>query len=89
MGEIEGTYRSLQTPAGTRLGAQNNTGISTLEPGQSLSSAMGAGGKGHNKGLQIRVQGLDDAQEFYELEVRHFTSISLFFHVCSSPYRPG
>uniref|UniRef100_A0A8C2F2E7 FERM, RhoGEF and pleckstrin domain protein 2 n=1 Tax=Cyprinus carpio TaxID=7962 RepID=A0A8C2F2E7_CYPCA len=68
MSEIEGTYRSLQTPAGTRLGAQYNTGISTLEPGQSLSSAMGAGGKGHNKSLQIRVQGLDDAQEFYELE---------------------
>uniref|UniRef100_A0A671SUT4 FERM, ARHGEF and pleckstrin domain-containing protein 2 n=1 Tax=Sinocyclocheilus anshuiensis TaxID=1608454 RepID=A0A671SUT4_9TELE len=68
MGEIEGTYRSLQTPAGTRLGAQYNTGISTLEPGQSLSSALGAGGKGHNKSLQIRVQGLDDAQEFYELE---------------------
>uniref|UniRef100_A0A8C2H8H4 FERM, ARHGEF and pleckstrin domain-containing protein 2 n=1 Tax=Cyprinus carpio TaxID=7962 RepID=A0A8C2H8H4_CYPCA len=69
MGEIEGTYRSLQTPAGTRLGAQYNTGISTLEPGQSLSSAMGAGGKGHSRGLQIRVQGLDDAQEFYDLEV--------------------
>uniref|UniRef100_A0A9J7ZIB1 FERM, ARHGEF and pleckstrin domain-containing protein 2 n=1 Tax=Cyprinus carpio carpio TaxID=630221 RepID=A0A9J7ZIB1_CYPCA len=68
MGEIEGTYRSLQTPAGTRLGAQYNTGISTLEPGQSLSSAMGAGGKGHSRGLQIRVQGLDDAQEFYDLE---------------------
>ncbi|XP_058633941.1 FERM, ARHGEF and pleckstrin domain-containing protein 2 isoform X1 [Onychostoma macrolepis] len=68
MGEIEGTYRTLQTPAGTRLGAQYNTGISTLEPGQSLSSAMGAGGKGHNRGLQIRVQGLDDAQEFYDLE---------------------
>ncbi|XP_059416443.1 FERM, ARHGEF and pleckstrin domain-containing protein 2-like isoform X2 [Carassius carassius] len=68
MGEIDGTYRSLQTPAGTRLGAQYNTGISTLEPGQSLSSAMGAGGKGHNKSLEIRVQGLDDAQEFYELE---------------------
>uniref|UniRef100_A0A671T0H0 FERM, ARHGEF and pleckstrin domain-containing protein 2 n=1 Tax=Sinocyclocheilus anshuiensis TaxID=1608454 RepID=A0A671T0H0_9TELE len=69
MGEIEGTYRSLQTSAGTRLGAQYNTGISTLEPGQSLGSAMGAGGKGHNRGLQIRVQGLDDAQEFYDLEV--------------------
>uniref|UniRef100_A0A671T3C8 FERM, ARHGEF and pleckstrin domain-containing protein 2 n=1 Tax=Sinocyclocheilus anshuiensis TaxID=1608454 RepID=A0A671T3C8_9TELE len=68
MGEIEGTYRSLQTSAGTRLGAQYNTGISTLEPGQSLGSAMGAGGKGHNRGLQIRVQGLDDAQEFYDLE---------------------
>uniref|UniRef100_A0A672SIT2 FERM, ARHGEF and pleckstrin domain-containing protein 2 n=1 Tax=Sinocyclocheilus grahami TaxID=75366 RepID=A0A672SIT2_SINGR len=54
--------------AGTRLGAQYNTGISTLEPGQSLGSAMGAGGKGHNRGLQICVQGLDDAQEFYDLE---------------------
>uniref|UniRef100_A0A672SIU3 FERM, ARHGEF and pleckstrin domain-containing protein 2 n=1 Tax=Sinocyclocheilus grahami TaxID=75366 RepID=A0A672SIU3_SINGR len=29
---------------------------------------MGAGGKGHNRGLQICVQGLDDAQEFYDLE---------------------
>ncbi|XP_072540167.1 FERM, ARHGEF and pleckstrin domain-containing protein 2 isoform X1 [Salminus brasiliensis] len=67
MGEIEGTFRSLPTP-GTRLGSQFNAGISTLEPGQSLSTAMGAGGKGHNKGLQIRVQGLDDAQEFYDLE---------------------
>uniref|UniRef100_A0AAR2L4D3 FERM, ARHGEF and pleckstrin domain-containing protein 2 n=1 Tax=Pygocentrus nattereri TaxID=42514 RepID=A0AAR2L4D3_PYGNA len=68
MGEIEGTYRSLQTP-GTRLGSQFNAGISTLEPGQSLSTAMGAGGKGQSKALQIRVQGLDDAQEFFDLEV--------------------
>ncbi|XP_022531166.2 FERM, ARHGEF and pleckstrin domain-containing protein 2 isoform X4 [Astyanax mexicanus] len=67
MGEIEGTYRTLQTP-GTRLGSQFNAGISTLEPGQSLSTAMGSGGKGHCKGLQIRVQGLDDAQEFFDLE---------------------
>ncbi|XP_051563448.1 FERM, ARHGEF and pleckstrin domain-containing protein 2-like [Myxocyprinus asiaticus] len=73
MGEIEGTYRALQTP-GTRLGAQYNTGIiSTLEPGQSLSSAMGAGGKNHSKGLQIRVQGLDDAQEFYELDINWYS----------------
>nr|XP_055069921.1 FERM, ARHGEF and pleckstrin domain-containing protein 2 isoform X4 [Misgurnus anguillicaudatus] len=67
MGEIAGTFRALQTP-GTRLGAQYNTGISTLEPGQSLYSYMGAGGKGYSKGLQIRVQGLDGAQEFFELE---------------------
>ncbi|XP_060775747.1 FERM, ARHGEF and pleckstrin domain-containing protein 2 isoform X2 [Neoarius graeffei] len=66
MGEIEGTYRALQTP-GTRLGSQLNPGISTLEPGQSLNTS-GAGGKG--KCLQIRVQGLDDAQEFYELECK-------------------
>uniref|UniRef100_A0A8C9W8U0 FERM, ARHGEF and pleckstrin domain-containing protein 2 n=1 Tax=Scleropages formosus TaxID=113540 RepID=A0A8C9W8U0_SCLFO len=62
MGEIEGTYRILQTP-GSRLGAQFNAGISTLEPGQSLNP------KGHGKGLQVRVQGLDDSQEFYDLEV--------------------
>lgn len=73
MGEIEGTYRALQTP-GTRLGSQLNPGISTLEPGQSLN-ASGAGGKG--KCLQIRVQGLDDAQEFYELEVSLVFRLSL------------
>lgn len=65
MGEIEGSYRALQTP-GTRLGSQFNPGISTLEPGQNLNSSV-TGGKG--KCLQIRVQGLDDAQEFYEVEV--------------------
>lgn len=84
MGEIEGTYRALQTP-GTRLGAQFNTGISTLEAGQSLNSAMGAGGKSHTKGLQIRVQGLDDAQEFFELEVNHVRSFlfnNSFLIVC-------
>ncbi|XP_048108728.1 FERM, ARHGEF and pleckstrin domain-containing protein 2 isoform X2 [Alosa alosa] len=69
MGEIEGTYRTLQTP-GTRLGAQFNAGISTLEPGQSLSTAMGSGGKAHSRGLQLRVLGLDDAQEFYDLETK-------------------
>ncbi|KAM8953172.1 FERM, ARHGEF and pleckstrin domain-containing protein 2 [Pelodytes ibericus] len=39
MGEIEGTYRVLQTP-GARLGTQRNTGISTLEPGQNLNEAL-------------------------------------------------
>ncbi|CAB1323773.1 unnamed protein product [Coregonus sp. 'balchen'] len=68
MGEIEGSYRAIQTP-GTRLGAQFNAGISTLEPGQSLSDALGTGGKGQGRGLQLRVQGLDDSQEFYNLEV--------------------
>ncbi|KAK1796786.1 hypothetical protein P4O66_009801 [Electrophorus voltai] len=70
MGELEGTYRALQTP-GTRLGAQFSPGISTLEPRQSFSTTtFGPGGKGHNKGLQIRVQGLDDTQEFYEVETK-------------------
>ncbi|KAJ8277084.1 hypothetical protein GJAV_G00071310 [Gymnothorax javanicus] len=69
MGETEGSYRSLQTP-GTRLGSQNNAGISTLEPGQNLSTAMAGEKKSFRskKGLRIRVQGLDDAQEFYDIE---------------------
>uniref|UniRef100_A0A668AD59 FERM, ARHGEF and pleckstrin domain-containing protein 2 n=1 Tax=Myripristis murdjan TaxID=586833 RepID=A0A668AD59_9TELE len=68
MGEIEGSYRVLQTP-GTRLGAQFNAGISTLEPGQSLSANMATGAKSHGRGLQIRVLGLDDSQEFFDIEV--------------------
>lgn len=69
MGEIEGSYRVLQTP-GTRLGAQFNPGISTLEPGQSLSGNMVvSGSKSHGRGLQVRVQGLDDSQEFFDVDV--------------------
>ncbi|XP_043984536.1 FERM, ARHGEF and pleckstrin domain-containing protein 2 isoform X2 [Gambusia affinis] len=67
MGEIEGSYRVLQTP-GTRLGAQFNAGISTLEPGQSLSGNMVGGSKSHGLGLQIRVQGLDDSQELFIID---------------------
>uniref|UniRef100_A0A6Q2YAT5 FERM, ARHGEF and pleckstrin domain-containing protein 2 n=1 Tax=Esox lucius TaxID=8010 RepID=A0A6Q2YAT5_ESOLU len=69
MGENEGSYRAIQTP-GTRLGAQFNAGISTLEPGQSLTAAMGPGGKGPSRGLQLRVQSLDESQEFYDLDPR-------------------
>ncbi|XP_008291394.1 FERM, RhoGEF and pleckstrin domain-containing protein 2 isoform X2 [Stegastes partitus] len=68
MGEIEGSYRVLQTP-GTRLGAQFNAGISTLEPGQSL---MVSGSRSHGRGLQIRVQGLDDSQEFFDIDPKAF-----------------
>ncbi|XP_041790854.1 FERM, ARHGEF and pleckstrin domain-containing protein 2 isoform X3 [Chelmon rostratus] len=71
MGEIEGSYRVLQTP-GTRLGAQFNAGISTLEPGQSLSGNMVSGSKSHGRGLQIRVQGLDDSQEFFDIDPKAF-----------------
>ncbi|KAL3046832.1 hypothetical protein OYC64_021119 [Pagothenia borchgrevinki] len=67
MGDIEGSYRALQTP-GIRLGAQFNAGISTLEPGQSLSGNMLSGSKNHGRGLQIRVQGLDDSQEFFDID---------------------
>uniref|UniRef100_A0A669ETV1 FERM, ARHGEF and pleckstrin domain-containing protein 2 n=1 Tax=Oreochromis niloticus TaxID=8128 RepID=A0A669ETV1_ORENI len=68
MGEIEGSYRVLQTP-GTRLGAQFNAGISTLEPGQSLSGNMVNRSISQGRGIQIRVQGLDDSQEFFDVEV--------------------
>ncbi|XP_075935471.1 FERM, ARHGEF and pleckstrin domain-containing protein 2 isoform X2 [Anarhichas minor] len=67
MGELEGSYRVLQTP-GIRLGAQFNPGISTLEPGQSLGGNMVSGSKNHGRGLQIRVQGLDDSQEFFDVD---------------------
>lgn len=71
MGEIDGSYRVLQTP-GTRLGAQFNAGISTLEPGQSLSANMISGSKSHGRGLHIRVQGLDDSQEFFDIDVSFY-----------------
>ncbi|XP_028259179.1 FERM, ARHGEF and pleckstrin domain-containing protein 2 isoform X2 [Parambassis ranga] len=67
MGDIEGSYRVLQTP-GTRLGAQFNAGISTLEPGQSLSGNMVSGNRSHGRLLQIRVQGLDESQEFFDTD---------------------
>lgn len=67
MGDMEGSYRVLQTPA-IRLGGQFNAGISTLEPGQSLSGNMVSGSKSHGRGIQIRVQGLDDSQEFFDID---------------------
>lgn len=81
MGEIEGSYRVLQTP-GTRLGAQFNAGISTLEPGQSLSGNMISGSRSHGGGLQIRVQGLDDSQEFFDIDPKAFgqTLLTEVFH---------
>uniref|UniRef100_A0A8C4IBR6 FERM, ARHGEF and pleckstrin domain-containing protein 2 n=1 Tax=Dicentrarchus labrax TaxID=13489 RepID=A0A8C4IBR6_DICLA len=75
MGDIEGSYRVLQTP-GTRLGAQFNAGISTLEPGQSLSGNMIGGSKSHGRGLQIRVEGLDDSQEFFDIDVSFFSTVA-------------
>uniref|UniRef100_A0A8I3PE45 FERM, ARHGEF and pleckstrin domain-containing protein 2 n=1 Tax=Canis lupus familiaris TaxID=9615 RepID=A0A8I3PE45_CANLF len=61
MGEIEGTYRVLQTP-GTRLGAQTLAGVSTLEPGQTLSAKM------QEKHLHIRVKLLDNTVEIFDVE---------------------
>ncbi|XP_077463520.1 FERM, ARHGEF and pleckstrin domain-containing protein 2 isoform X2 [Stigmatopora argus] len=71
MGEMEGSYRVLQTP-GTRLGAQFNAGISTLEPGQALSTNVVVAAKAPGRGLQVRVQGLDESLEFFDLDPRAF-----------------
>ncbi|KAJ6669287.1 hypothetical protein lerEdw1_008096 [Lerista edwardsae] len=68
MGEIEGTYRVLQTP-GSRLGVQKNSGVSTLEPGQNLSSAIAlAQAKTHERSLQIKIKLLDNTVEVLDIE---------------------
>nr|XP_035937745.1 FERM, ARHGEF and pleckstrin domain-containing protein 2 isoform X6 [Halichoerus grypus] len=68
MGEIEGTYRVLQTP-GTRLGTQTPTGVSTLEPGQTLlATAARASARMQEKHLHIRVKLLDNTMEIFDIE---------------------
>ncbi|KAH0623977.1 hypothetical protein JD844_007208 [Phrynosoma platyrhinos] len=68
MGEIEGTYRVLQTP-GSRLGVQKNSGVSTLEPGQNFSSAIAsAPAKAHERALQIKIKLLDNTVEMLDIE---------------------
>ncbi|MGH0144753.1 UNVERIFIED_CONTAM: hypothetical protein FKN15_053533, partial [Acipenser sinensis] len=73
MGEIEGSYRPLQTP-GTRLGVSTNVAVRTLEPGQSLSTALAnsARNPSSGNGLQIRVEALDETQEVYEMESKSY-----------------
>uniref|UniRef100_A0A8C4LPQ7 FERM, ARHGEF and pleckstrin domain-containing protein 2 n=1 Tax=Equus asinus asinus TaxID=83772 RepID=A0A8C4LPQ7_EQUAS len=68
MGEIEGTYRILQTP-GTRLGTQIPAGVSTLEPGQSLSAGTGqTSARMQEKHLHFRVKLLDNTVEIFDIE---------------------
>ncbi|XP_073216546.1 FERM, ARHGEF and pleckstrin domain-containing protein 2 isoform X8 [Lepidochelys kempii] len=68
MGEIEGTYRILQTP-GSRLGVQKNTGVSTLEPAQNLSTAMAmTPAKMHERDLPIKIKLLDNTVEVLDVE---------------------
>ena len=84
MGELEGSYRVIQTP-GTRLGAPFNAGISTLEAGQALSVHMSsAAGRNYGRGLQMRVVGLDDSQEFYDMEVSDLWPVLLYMRGVSS-----
>ncbi|KAK2538715.1 hypothetical protein Q9966_005396 [Columba livia] len=69
MGEIEGTYRVLQTP-GSRLGVQKTTGVSTLEPGQNLSTAMASSpAKTHERDLLIKIKMLDNTVEVLDIEI--------------------
>ncbi|XP_007470032.1 PREDICTED: FERM, RhoGEF and pleckstrin domain-containing protein 2 [Lipotes vexillifer] len=63
MGELEGTYRVLQTP-GTRLGAPTPAGVSTLEPGQGPSAAAAWPAAR----TPIRVQLLDSSVEVFDVE---------------------
>ncbi|XP_078521817.1 FERM, ARHGEF and pleckstrin domain-containing protein 2 [Lissotriton helveticus] len=68
MGEIEGTYRVLQTP-GSRLGPQKSSGISTLEPGQTLwttSSSVPV----KNGDLELKVKLLDETMEAVNVELK-------------------
>ncbi|XP_036091921.1 FERM, ARHGEF and pleckstrin domain-containing protein 2 isoform X4 [Rousettus aegyptiacus] len=67
MGEIEGTYRALQTP-GTRLGAQTAGGVSTLEPRQTLRAATGTPARMQEKHLHISVTLLDSTVETFDVE---------------------
>ncbi|NXU88862.1 FARP2 protein, partial [Xiphorhynchus elegans] len=72
MGEIEGTYRVLQTP-GSRLGAQKTTGVSTLEPGQNLSTAMASlPAKAHERDLPIKIKMLDNTVEVLDIESKYY-----------------
>lgn len=99
MGEIEGSYRVL--PPGTRLGAQYSAGVSTLEPGHSLGGNIITGNRNLGKTLQIRVHGLDDSQEFFDVDVSlvplpnksavcHTTSdITSYWHIYHWLREPG
>lgn len=74
MGEIEGTYRVLQTP-GSRLGAQKGSGVSTLEPGQNLLTAMAASpAKAHERDLPVKIRMLDNTVEVLDIEVREIST---------------
>ncbi|XP_075573305.1 FERM, ARHGEF and pleckstrin domain-containing protein 2 isoform X2 [Pelecanus crispus] len=72
MGEIEGTYRVLQTP-GSRLGVQKTTGVSTLETGQNLSTAMASSpAKMHERDLPIKIKMLDNTVEVLDIESKYY-----------------
>ncbi|XP_055492649.1 FERM, ARHGEF and pleckstrin domain-containing protein 1 [Leucoraja erinacea] len=63
MADIELTHQPLQSP-GARLGGQETTGISTLEPGLKPPNSPSG------KLIPIKVQMLDDTQEVHEVPLK-------------------
>ncbi|XP_048388051.1 FERM, ARHGEF and pleckstrin domain-containing protein 1 [Stegostoma tigrinum] len=63
MADVELTHHSPPSP-GARLGGQENTGISTLEPGQKPPSSPSG------KLIPMKVLLLDDTQEVYEIPLK-------------------
>ncbi|KFQ95231.1 FERM, RhoGEF and pleckstrin domain-containing protein 2, partial [Nipponia nippon] len=58
---------------GSRLGVQKTTGVSTLEPGQNLSTAMASSpAKTHERDLPIKIQMLDNTVEVLDIESKHY-----------------
>uniref|UniRef100_A0A8D0F8E0 FERM, ARH/RhoGEF and pleckstrin domain protein 2 n=1 Tax=Strix occidentalis caurina TaxID=311401 RepID=A0A8D0F8E0_STROC len=81
MGEIEGTYRVLQTP-GSRLGVQKTVGVSTLESGQNVSTAMAPSpAKTHERDLPIKIRMLDNTVEVLDIEVRETLLTEVYKHL--------
>uniref|UniRef100_A0A8C8BQ03 FERM, ARH/RhoGEF and pleckstrin domain protein 2 n=1 Tax=Otus sunia TaxID=257818 RepID=A0A8C8BQ03_9STRI len=81
MGEIEGTYRVLQTP-GSRLGVPKTVGVSTLESGQNLSTAMAPSpAKTHERDLPIKIRMLDNTVEVLDIEVRETLLTEVYKHL--------
>ncbi|KFR17129.1 FERM, RhoGEF and pleckstrin domain-containing protein 2, partial [Opisthocomus hoazin] len=53
---------------GSRLGVQKSAGVSTLEPGQNLSTAMASPARMHERDLPIKIKMLDNTVEVLDIE---------------------
>ncbi|KGL99705.1 FERM, RhoGEF and pleckstrin domain-containing protein 2, partial [Charadrius vociferus] len=58
---------------GSRLGVQKTSGVSTLEPGQNLSTAMvSSPAKMHERDLPIKIKMLDNTVEVLDIESKYY-----------------
>ncbi|KFP44426.1 FERM, RhoGEF and pleckstrin domain-containing protein 2, partial [Chlamydotis macqueenii] len=58
---------------GSRLGVQKTAGVSTLEPGQNLSTAMASSpAKMHERDLPIKIKMLDNTVEVLDIESKYY-----------------